>query len=58
MCHRRYAALLLIGVSGPGVFMGCLYLGERYPSLHAVVCPAPLTLPYLSLPYLTFPYLT
>ena len=32
-----YAALLCIGISGPGVFMGCLFLGERYPQLHAVI---------------------
>ena len=32
-----YAALLCIGCSGPGVFMGCLFLGERYPRLHAVI---------------------
>ena len=31
------SALLCIGVSGPGVFMGCLFLGERYPALHAVI---------------------
>ena len=31
------ASLLCIGVSGPGVFMGCLFLGERYPRLHAVI---------------------
>lgn len=31
------AALLCIGISGPGVFMGCLFLGERYPRLHAVI---------------------
>ena len=30
-------SLLCIGVSGPGVFMGCLFLGERYPRLHAVI---------------------
>jgi len=31
------SALLCVGVSGPGVFMGCLFLGERYPHLHAVI---------------------
>ena len=33
-------SLLCIGVSGPGVFMGCLFLGERYPRLHAVISAA------------------
>ena len=32
-----YMAFLCIGVSGPGVFMGCLFLGERYPQLRAVI---------------------
>ena len=32
-----YAALLCVGVSGPGVFMGCLFLGEKYPRLRAVI---------------------
>ena len=32
-----YMALFSIGVSGPGVFMGCLFLGEKYPPLRAVV---------------------
>ena len=32
-----YMSLLCIGVSGPGVFMGCLFLGEKYPRLRAVI---------------------
>jgi len=32
-----YAATFFMGASGPGVFMGCLFLGEKYPQLHAVI---------------------
>ena len=31
------SALLCIGVSGPGVFMGCLFMGEKHPNLRAVI---------------------
>jgi hypothetical protein len=30
-------ATFAIGASGPGVFMGCLMLGEKYPELHGVI---------------------
>ena len=32
-----YSALLSIGLSGPGVFMGCLFMGEKHPNLRAVI---------------------
>ena len=32
-----YLATFAIGASGPGVFMGCLMLGEKYPELHGVI---------------------
>jgi MFS family permease len=34
-----YASFFCIGMSGPGVFMATLSLGERYPSLQAVIAP-------------------
>jgi len=32
-----YLATFAIGASGPGVFMGCLFLGEKHPHLHGVI---------------------
>jgi len=32
-----YIATFALGASGPGVFMGCLMLGEKYPQLHGVI---------------------
>ena len=32
-----YLATVALGGSGPGVFMGCLFLGEKHPELHGVV---------------------
>ena len=32
-----YGAFFALGCSGPGVFMGCLFLGERYPEMRSVI---------------------
>ena len=32
-----YAATFALGASGPGVFMGCLMLGEKFPGMHGII---------------------